>query len=171
MRCTGSVQSATPRQWRCWRHMGKLHRPIQERLVTSKINKMKQTRKLKLIWLVYILLFDIFTPCSHRWQVLCISIAFWTHAMYTAEELCSLNRHDVRSPRSGEKDYFLPRDAMHPRYKYPWACDLSLSVRLSVRHKSGVLSKRLNRAGFWHNMVIASPVLHCVKRKFGYLQK
>ena len=35
----------------------------------------------------------------------------------------------------------------------------------------GVLLKRLNdRAGFWH-VSFLPPVLHCVKRIFGYLQK
>jgi len=35
----------------------------------------------------------------------------------------------------------------------------------------GVLLKRLNESGwFWH-VSFLPPVLHCVKRKFGYLQK
>jgi len=35
----------------------------------------------------------------------------------------------------------------------------------------GVLSKRLNESSwFWHGIFLP-PILHCVKRKFGYLQK
>ena len=44
------------------------------------------------------------------------------------------------------------------------------SVRLCLS-QVGVLSKGwTNRAGFWH-VSFLPPVLHCVKRKFGYLQK
>ena len=61
---------------------------------------------------------------------------------------------------------FLPRDATHPRYQ-PWAC-VRLSV--SVCHKSVFYRNGwTNRAGFWH-LSFLPAVLHCVKRKFGYLQ-
>jgi len=48
------------------------------------------------------------------------------------------------------------------------AMALCLSVRLS---QIGVLVKRLNESSwFWH-VSFLPPVLHCVKRKFGNLQK
>ena len=63
--------------------------------------------------------------------------------------------------------HILLRDATHPRYQ-PWAC-VRLSV--SVCHKSVFYRNRwTNRAGFWH-ISFLPPVIHCVKRKFGYLQK
>jgi len=40
-------------------------------------------------------------------------------------------------------------------------------VRLS---QVGVLPKRVNEPSFWHVSFLL-PVLHCVKRKFDYLQK
>ena len=49
------------------------------------------------------------------------------------------------------------------------AMGLCLSVCLSVRHKS-VFYRNGWLAGFWH-VSFLPPVLHCVKRKFGYLQK
>ena len=64
--------------------------------------------------------------------------------------------------------HFLPRDAMHPRYILAMGLCPFVSVRLS---QVGVLSKRLNESSwFWHVSILPS-VLHCVKRKFGYLQK
>ena len=45
-----------------------------------------------------------------------------------------------------------------------------LSVCPSVRHKSVFYRNgSTNRAGFWH-VSFLTPVLHCVKRKFGYFQ-
>jgi len=50
------------------------------------------------------------------------------------------------------------------------AMGLCLSVRLSVRHKSVFYRNGwTNRVGFWHVSFLPS-VLHCIKRKFGYLQ-
>jgi len=51
------------------------------------------------------------------------------------------------------------------------AIGLCPSVCLSVRHKSVFYRNGwTNRAGFWH-VSFLPPVLHCAKRKFGYLQK
>jgi len=51
------------------------------------------------------------------------------------------------------------------------AVGLCPSVSVSVCHKSVFYRNGLtNRAGFWH-VNFLPPVLHCVKRKFGYLQK
>ena len=50
------------------------------------------------------------------------------------------------------------------------AMGMCLSVRLSVRHKSVFYRNGwTNRAGFWH-LSFLPPVLHRVKRKFGYFQ-
>jgi len=60
---------------------------------------------------------------------------------------------------------FYPRDAMLARVL---AIALCPSVCLS---QVGVLSNgKTNRAGFWHGSFIR-PILHCVVRKFMYLQK
>ena len=48
------------------------------------------------------------------------------------------------------------------------AMGLCLSVRLS---QVGVLLKRLNESGWFFHVSFLPPVLHCVKRKFGYLQE
>ena len=51
------------------------------------------------------------------------------------------------------------------------AMGLCLSVRVCVCHKSVFYRNGwTNRAGFWHVSFLPT-VLHCVKRKFGYLQK
>ena len=51
------------------------------------------------------------------------------------------------------------------------AMGLCLSVPVSVRHKSVFYRNGwTNRAGFWHVSFLPT-VLHCVKRKFDYLQK
>jgi len=56
---------------------------------------------------------------------------------------------------------FLPRASMLARYM------LSSCVRPSVRHKPVLyLNDWTNRAGLWHGGFL----LHCVKRKCGYIQ-
>jgi len=45
---------------------------------------------------------------------------------------------------------------------------VSVCVRLS---QVGVLSKRLNESSWCWHVSFLPPVLRCVKRKFGYLQK
>ena len=61
---------------------------------------------------------------------------------------------------------FFPRDAMHPRY----TSHEPVSVSVRVCHKSVFCRDGwTNLAGFWH-VSFLPPVLHCVKRKFGYLQ-
>jgi len=67
---------------------------------------------------------------------------------------------------------FYPRDAVLARVAMNLiSLSVCPSVQPSVRHKP-VLYRNdwMNRAGFWHGSFLL-PILPCVVRKFGYLQK
>ena len=65
---------------------------------------------------------------------------------------------------------FYPRDAMLARVLVMTLCPC-LSVCVCVCQKSVFYRNSwMNRAGFWRGSFLP-PILHCVKRKFGYLQK
>jgi len=68
--------------------------------------------------------------------------------------------------------HYYPRDAMLARVLAMALClSVCLCLCLSVCHKSEFYRNGwTNRAGFWHGSFFPT-FLHCVKRKFGYLQK
>ena len=47
---------------------------------------------------------------------------------------------------------------------------LAMGLCLSLS-QVGVLLKRVNESGWFLHVSFLPPVLHCVKRKFGYLEK
>ena len=62
----------------------------------------------------------------------------------------------------------LPRDAMHPRFRGTSHGPVSICVCPSVTSRCSIETDERIELVFWH-VSFFPPVLHCVKRKFGYL--
>jgi len=97
-------------------------------------------------------------PCRARVRVRVVEFSYYLSTGSPIYNACPVS------------SFYYPRDVMLARVLAMTLCP-SVCLSVSVCHKSEFYRNGwANRAGFWRGSFLPT-ILHCAKRKFGYLQK